>query len=359
MKRGETRQAEVVEVRTTDDGQHQAELVLCTYGKVDTYRTSWKPGVFTRSLAAQDNLLGCVWCHDETRPIGVLSNFRDSATDLRSTLTFLPFDEVPDARMAYAAMKAGSHRGVSFRFERQQDGPDPSNRSATQIIDADIHEGSVVLVGSVPGTGVVAGSVRSDNRLSSADVLARVPARVPEYRAAVVAMAGTPVDAAMTGQDALAAADTALDALVSILVDANVPDEVLALVMAADAFTDVAMDELGVADVDEEPAAVVEALRSRLVRQKPQEDDDEVLTRLDRIGRRSGFRAPVGKDYTGPYADPKHERYPIDKEHVVAAWSYINQQDNADKYPWDGVTLTEVKDRIKAAMKKFGHEVND
>ena len=60
------------------------------------------------------------------------------------------------------------------------------------------------------------------------------------------------------------------------------------------------------------------------------------------------------------YADPKNGKYPIDtEEHARAAWSYINQQDNADKYPLNGVTLSEVKGRIRAACKKFGIQISD
>ncbi len=60
------------------------------------------------------------------------------------------------------------------------------------------------------------------------------------------------------------------------------------------------------------------------------------------------------------YADPKNGKYPIDTEaHARAAWSYINQADNAAVYPLNGVTLSEVKDRIKAACKKFGIDVSD
>ncbi len=356
----ETRVATVLEVRTTDDGIHEADVRVCSYGPVDTYRTSWKPGVFTRSLAENNGVLPAVWCHDETRPIGVITNFRDTHSSLEGTLTFLPFDEVPDARMAYAAMKAGSHRGVSFRFERKDDQPDPQHRGATLITDADIHEGSVVLVGSVPGTGVLA--VRSEIRLSSADVLARVPARVDgtEYRDTVTGVAALPVDEAMTGSDSLAAADTAIDSLVALLADRNdVPDDVVALVLAADAFVDAAMDDFGVDDLDAEPTAVMEALRSRqstsVVKPDADKDEDGVLAHLDRL---VGRRASVNSDYSGPYADPKNKKYPIDSEHVEAAWSYINMPKNASQYPLNGVTLTEVKDRIKAAMKKFGHEVN-
>src|SRR6185369_1581814 len=59
------------------------------------------------------------------------------------------------------------------------------------------------------------------------------------------------------------------------------------------------------------------------------------------------------------YADPKNGKYPIDTEaHCRAAWSYINIPKNAAMYPMNGVTLSEVKDRIKAALKKYGADVS-
>ena len=58
------------------------------------------------------------------------------------------------------------------------------------------------------------------------------------------------------------------------------------------------------------------------------------------------------------YADPKNGKYPIDtEEHIRAAWAYINMPKNASQYPMNGVTLSEVKDRIRAAMKKLGADV--
>jgi HK97 family phage prohead protease len=58
------------------------------------------------------------------------------------------------------------------------------------------------------------------------------------------------------------------------------------------------------------------------------------------------------------YADPKNGKYPIDTEaHARAALAYISMPKNAAMYPLNGVTLTEVKDRIKAACKKFGIDV--
>jgi phage head maturation protease len=59
------------------------------------------------------------------------------------------------------------------------------------------------------------------------------------------------------------------------------------------------------------------------------------------------------------YADPKNGKYPIDNEaHCRAAWSYINMPKNAAMYPLNGVTLSEVKDRIKAALKSYGADVS-
>jgi HK97 family phage prohead protease len=60
------------------------------------------------------------------------------------------------------------------------------------------------------------------------------------------------------------------------------------------------------------------------------------------------------------YADPKNGKYPVDTEaHARSAWSYINMPKNAAMYPLNGVTLSDVKDRIMAACKKFGIDVDD
>jgi HK97 family phage prohead protease len=65
------------------------------------------------------------------------------------------------------------------------------------------------------------------------------------------------------------------------------------------------------------------------------------------------------------YADPKNGKYPLtkngklDSKRIHAAWSYINQQDNADQYPLNGVTLSAVKGRIKAAAAKIGMQISE
>lgn len=57
------------------------------------------------------------------------------------------------------------------------------------------------------------------------------------------------------------------------------------------------------------------------------------------------------------FADPVNHKYPIDSaEHVRAAWSYINHQDNAAKYDADEVKT--IKERIEKAAKKHGVEIS-
>ena len=69
-------------------------------------------------------------------------------------------------------------------------------------------------------------------------------------------------------------------------------------------------------------------------------------------------KAPYGDvEYADPgYQSDKKKRYPIDtEEHARAAWSYINQADNASAYSSED--LAKVKAKIKAACKKFGIEI--
>jgi hypothetical protein len=58
------------------------------------------------------------------------------------------------------------------------------------------------------------------------------------------------------------------------------------------------------------------------------------------------------------FADSTNKKHPIDTpEHIRAAWSYINQKDNAAKYDADEVKT--IKNRIKQAANKHGVEISD
>src|SRR6266568_87866 len=63
-----------------------------------------------------------------------------------------------------------------------------------------------------------------------------------------------------------------------------------------------------------------------------------------------------------PYADPGYQsdgvyRYPLTADKVMAAWSYIHQADNRKPYTAEQLSL--IEGRIRAAMKKFGHQVSE
>ena len=80
----------------------------------------------------------------------------------------------------------------------------------------------------------------------------------------------------------------------------------------------------------------------------------------DKIERRDDVSPKEGKREYGDveFADPVNNKYPIDTpEHVRAAWSYINHQDNAAKYDKDEVKT--IKERIKRAAKKHGVEISE
>lgn len=78
---------------------------------------------------------------------------------------------------------------------------------------------------------------------------------------------------------------------------------------------------------------------------------------MEAFTKAAATKEPYG-DVT--YADPgyqadKKKRYPLDSEqHIRAAWSYINQGDNADLYSAE--QLAEIKGKIKTAMAKIGAE---
>lgn len=79
----------------------------------------------------------------------------------------------------------------------------------------------------------------------------------------------------------------------------------------------------------------------------------------DRIKRRDDVRPEEGEHKYGDveYADPTNKKYPIDTpEHIRAAHSYINHEDNAAKY--DKAEVSRIKDRINRAAKKNGIEIS-
>lgn len=114
------------------------------------------------------------------------------------------------------------------------------------------------------------------------------------------------------------------------------------------------------ADKRVKAAALTEAAIIALSGLAASEGDWVEVTALNKLGVPLSGKKPYG-DVT--YADPGHQkdgksRYPVDTpEHTRAAWSYVNQKENASKYaPED---LAKVKAKIKSAMKKHGIKGGD
>ena len=85
-----------------------------------------------------------------------------------------------------------------------------------------------------------------------------------------------------------------------------------------------------------------------------------MTTKAAKIDKREDVDPESGEEKYGDveFADPTNNKYPVDTpEHVRAAWSYINHQDNAAKYDADEVET--IKTRIKRAAEKHGVEISE
>jgi HK97 family phage prohead protease len=256
----ERREAKIEEIREVD-GRHEADIRIVSYGVVDSYNTSWKFGVFTRSIA--EGSVPAVWAHQSDRPIGVVSNFREHPTHLDATLEFLDFNAVPDARMAFESMKKGAIKGISYGFSRKAEEDDTENRGATRITDADLFEASPVLRASVPGSRVLA--VRSDDkvpRTMAADILVRFSTGQMDLAEALTELKTSGVDATGALGQKFEAQATATDVAIG---------EAKAAVDRAQALTDKA----------------IEASKVDVVVPAVNPDDEEVLGKLSALVRRT------------------------------------------------------------------------
>ena len=59
----------------------------------------------------------------------------------------------------------------------------------------------------------------------------------------------------------------------------------------------------------------------------------------------------------GQFADPCNYKYPITKEYVMAAWGYVNKDENKSKGGYTDSEWSHIKSKVKAAMKRHGHKV--
>jgi hypothetical protein len=182
----EFRVARRVEVRDLNEQDRTATIKVCTYNTTDDYGSSWLAGVWLDGLRAK--LPKGTWAHDWTDIIGRALEFDETPDALWLMVRFSQFDAVPRAYQAWTQLRDGDVDEFSFGFERKRwhpvgsevivgddgsettngvaDLPKPSPGSTEQMVRAVMHEWSPILVGAVPGTGVLAGSVRSASRVT-------------------------------------------------------------------------------------------------------------------------------------------------------------------------------------------------
>lgn len=397
----EVRTAEVLEVRTTDDGLHVADIRIMKYGVVDSYKTRFMPGVFTRSIEDDDVVAAC-WAHDGTRPIGTVSDFRDSAEHLDATLTFLDFEAVPDARMAHETVKSGAIKGVSVGFERKKVSPSAEHRDVTDFIEARMVEVSLVLNPAVPGAKVL--SVRNESD-AAADIITRFAAGQIDLTDALVELRSVKAEAtperkaefefrALDGASTadpkaiLSSVDSGLNELAKTLDKDGLEQAQKYFRQAASRLSELMylfdmtpavegwLDHYAAPDAEtrEEDADADGVVEDSIEETREDDaefeelpedfvgtsDEDDARAELDAVlGRNKLIKKPYGDvNYADPgYQKDTKKRYPLNtKDRVIAAWRYVNMPGHSKKY--SASQLKAIKGRIKSAARKYGVKIS-
>lgn len=156
-----------VEFRIVPDGKAEGRVLadVLVYNRVDDYRTSFRQGSFTDSLS--DHLPTMVWGHNWLEPIGQWVDADDNQTRMRllgqldlerDVETRAPI--VPQAHRAWLQLQKRTVNQFSIGFVRLQDQPHREIRGAKEVVKGWLDEVSPVVVGSVPGTGIVSTRAR-------------------------------------------------------------------------------------------------------------------------------------------------------------------------------------------------------
>lgn len=187
----EIRTAQITEIRGPGTAKPDARpgftAKLVAYDVPDSYRTSWAPGVFTRALSQRDGdgrSIPVVWDHNWSDPVGQVVAYRDQADGFYGDVEFDDFEAVPRAKQAYAQMQPNPTTGkptmgqFSFAFVRGEEIEDPGHRGVMRQTSVDaVQEFSIVLNGSVPGTGVKAvRSAQTIDATTAAELVRKVGA---------------------------------------------------------------------------------------------------------------------------------------------------------------------------------------
>lgn len=335
------------EVRTFgDDSDHQIEAKVCSYGVgPDTYNTTWEPGCFRSALDQPQGLPAVCWSHQPDSIIGSVTGYTDNPDGLYVQMRMANFDEVPDAKKAYSLVRDGHVKGWSFGFTDGETEPDPDHEGAMRFRSARMYEVSPVLRASVPLTKTVA--VRS----ADGDTEAATDADLEKVIAAGVRAALASDEPLVIGDEKRAPETAQVDdslgevfvtvkpkvdkeAFREAIEEASEPEarpDLEPLLRAIVEANDYARSLLHPDDVNEDMRATLEI------------ESEAVQALAEALGFRDSAKKPAAT--SGIQLDTP--------AHVQAAWTWINKDVNAGKYPIGDTTLEDVKSKIRAAAKKF------
>ncbi len=121
--------------------------LLSVYDVIDSYNDVVERGAYTKTLQDTGGRVPLLWQHDTTLPIGTL-DLKDGPSGLEASGRLLLDDAVPQAKTAYALLKAGVIRGMSIGFKAIKKKQEDSIRRLKEI---KLFEGSLVTFGACPG----------------------------------------------------------------------------------------------------------------------------------------------------------------------------------------------------------------
>lgn len=145
-----------VSVDGTLDNERELKGYLTIWNEKDTYGTVFMKGCCAKSIrergpeAKSTNKIAFLWQHDSRDPIGQLVELKEDDTGLyfRAIL-----DEVPNADRALRQVRSGTINNLSIGFDFNWEKMEyDEKRDALLLKEIELYEGSVVTIGSVPGT---------------------------------------------------------------------------------------------------------------------------------------------------------------------------------------------------------------
>lgn len=130
-----------LEVKTLEETGSFTGL-LSVYDVIDEYGDVVERGAYTKTLQMNQGRLPLLWQHNQEFPIGEME-VSDGADGLEVKGRLLLDDNVPQAKTAYALLKAGIVRGLSIGFRVVRKKIDDKVRRLKEI---KLYEGSLVTI---------------------------------------------------------------------------------------------------------------------------------------------------------------------------------------------------------------------